>query len=208
MLHDQDTRMVLMNPLKECSLFAMDIEYGKIVEEWKVDNDIAVNAIAPMSKYSQITGEQTLVGTSGNVLFRIDPRLGGRGNAMAESKEYTTKDKFSGVTTTADGKLAVVSEKGVIRMFDSVGKIAKTTLPAMGDPIIGVDVTGNGRWIVATCKTYLLIIDTLIGDGKYGGGLGFNHAFPANTKPQPKRLQLRPEHASYMDHDVSFTPAR
>ncbi len=112
MLHDQDTKMVLMNPLKKHSLFTMDIEYGKIVEEWKVDNNITINAIAPMSKYSQITGEQTLVGTSRNALFRIDPRLDSRGNAMAESKEYTTRDEFSGVTTTADGKLAVVSEKG------------------------------------------------------------------------------------------------
>jgi len=209
MLHDQDSKMILMNPLQEHSLFSMDVEYGKIVEEWKVDDNITVNTIAPTSKYAQTTGEQTLVGTSGNALFRIDPRLGGRGgNTMAESKQYTTKNKFSGVTTTADGKLAVASEKGDIRLFDTVGKIAKTALPAMGDPIIGIDVTGNGRWIVATCKTYLFVIDTLIGDGKYAGSLGFDRAFPADSKPQPRRLQVRPEHAAYMDHDVSFTPAR
>ncbi len=212
MLHDKDTKMVLMNPLRDHSLFTVDIEYGKIVEEWKVDDDITINSIAPTSKYSQTTNEQTIVGLSDNALFRIDPRLGGRdGNAMAECKRYTTKNMFSGVTTSADGRLAVVSQKGDIRLFNSIGKIAKTVLPAIGDPIIGVDVTGNGRWIVATCKTYLFVIDTLIGDGKYAGGLGFDHAFPANSKPQPRRLQLRPEHASHMDHGVhgvSFTPAK
>ncbi|KLO08280.1 VID27-domain-containing protein [Schizopora paradoxa] len=209
MLHDRDKKMILMNPLQEHSLFAVDIEYGKIVEEWKVDDNITVNNIAPNSKFAQTTGEQTLVGTSGNAIFRIDPRLGGKGgNTMADSKQYTTKNKFSGVTTTTDGKLAVVSEKGDIRLFDTVGKIAKTALPAMGDPIIGVDVSSNGRWIVATCKTYLFVIDTLIGDGKYAGSLGFDRAFPADSKPQPKRLQLRPEHAAHMDHDISFTPAR
>ncbi len=206
MLHDLDTKMVLMNPLREHSLFAVDVEYGKIVDEWKVDDDITINNIAPASKYAQNSGEQTLVGISSNALFRIDPRLGGRGgNAMADSMRYATKNKFSVVATTANGKLAVASEKGDIRLFDTVGKIAKTALPAMGDPIIGIDVTGDGRWIVATCKTYLYIIDTLIGDGKYAGSLGFDRAFPANPKPQPKRLQLRPEHTAYMDHDVSFT---
>ncbi|THH08652.1 hypothetical protein EW145_g2564 [Phellinidium pouzarii] len=209
MLHDQDAKMVLMNENEQHSLFAMDIEYGKIVEEWKVDDNITVDNIAPKAKFAQTTGEQTLVGTSHNALFRIDPRLGGRGgNAMAESKQYTSKNKFSGVTTTASGKLAVASEKGDIRLFDTVGKIAKTALPAIGDPILGIDVTADGRWIVATCKTYLLVIDTLIGTGRYVGSLGFDRAFPADSKPQPKRLQLRGEHAAYMGEEVSFTPAR
>ncbi|KAI5124906.1 hypothetical protein M0805_007334 [Coniferiporia weirii] len=209
MLHDQDAKMVLMNANEEHSLFSMDIEYGKIVEEWKVDDNITVDNIAPKAKLAQMTGEQTIVGTSHNALFRIDPRLGARGgNTMAESKQYTSKNKFSGVTTTGAGKLAVASSKGDIRLFDTVGKIAKTVLPAMGDPILGIDVTTDGRWIVATCKSYLLVIDTLIGNGKYAGSLGFDRAFPADSKPQPKRLQLRGEHAAYMGHDVSFTPAR
>jgi len=174
-----------------------------------VHDDITVDHIAPKGKFSPMTGEQTIVGTSGNALFRIDPRLGGRGgNAMAESKQYASKNKFSGVTTTAAGQLAVASEKGDIRLFDTVGKIAKTALPAMGDPILGIDVTADGRWIVVTCKPYLLLIDTLIGDGKYAGSLGFDRAFPATSKPQPKRLQLRGEHAAYMGNDISFTPAR
>lgn len=199
--------MVLMNPLWKQSLFVLDVEYGKIAGEWKMDDDITVNMIGPTSKYSQISSEQTLVGLASNALFRIDPRLGERGNAMAESIRYATRTKFSGVSTTGSGKLAVASEKGDIRLFDAVGKIAKTALPAMGDPIIGIDVTASGRWIVATCKTYLLIIDTLIGDGKYAGSLGFEHSF-ADPKPQPMRLALRPEHVAFMDHDISFTPAK
>ncbi|KAL5508413.1 VID27 [Sanghuangporus vaninii] len=209
MLHDQDAKMILLNENAEHSLFAMDIEYGKIVDEWKVDDNISVDHIAPKAKFSQMTGEQTIVGTSHNALFRIDPRLGGRGgNALAESKQYASKNAFSGLTTTAAGKLAVASAKGDIRLFDTVGKIAKTALPAMGDPILAIDVTADGRWIVATCRTYLLVIDTLIGAGRYSGSLGFDRPFPADAKPQPKRLQLRAEHAAIMGHAASFTPAR
>ncbi|KAI0638167.1 VID27 cytoplasmic protein [Trametes polyzona] len=208
MLHDQDTKMVLMNPSEPHSLYNLDIERGKVVEEWKVHEDITVDAIAPDNKFAQMTPEQTLVGISHNALFRVDPRVSGNKMVDSQYKQYVARNKFSSVATTEQGKLAVASEKGDIRLFDSIGKNAKTALPPLGDPIIGVDVTANGRWIVATTKTYLLLIDTLIGEGRYTGSLGFDRSFPANAKPIPRRLQLRAEHVAYMDGAVSFTPAR
>jgi len=208
MLHDQDTKMVLMNPSDPHSLFSMDIERGKIVEEWKVHDDISVDHIAPDNKFAPTTREQTLVGASHNSLFRIDPRISGSKMVDSQFKQYVSKNKFSGVATTASGKLAVASEKGDIRLFDTIGKNAKTALPPLGDPILGIDVTADGRWIVGTTKTYLLLIDTLIGEGRYQGSLGFDRSFPATSKPIPRRLQLRAEHVAYMGHSVSFTPAR
>lgn len=188
--------MILMNPGAPNSLFSMDIERGKIVEEWKVHEDIDVNHVAPDSKFAQMTPQQTIVGASHNALFRIDPRISGNKMVDSQYKQYVSRNRFSGVTTTESGKLAVASEKGDIRLFDSIGKNAKTALPPLGDPIIGIDVTANGRWIVATTKTYLLLIDTLIGEGRYTGQLGFDRSFPATAKPIPRRLQLRAEHVS------------
>ena len=208
MLHDQDSKMILMNPTNPNSLYELDLERGKVVEEWKVHDDITVDHIAPTEKFAQKTPEATVVGISHNALFRIDPRVSGHKMVDSQFKQYVAKNKFSGVATTGAGKLAVASEKGDIRLFDSIGKNAKTALPPLGDPILGVDVTENGRWIVATTKTYLLLIDTLIGEGRYTGQLGFARSFPANAKPIPRRLQLRAEHVAYMGHSVSFTPAR
>lgn len=208
MLHDQDTKMVLKNPLDPHSLFSMDIERGKVVEEWKIHEDITVDHIAPDNKFAQTTREQTLVGASHNALFRVDPRISGSKMVESQYKQYVSKNKFSGVATTASGKLAVASEKGDIRLFDTIGKNAKTALPPLGDPILGIDVTASGRWIVATTKTYLLLIDTLIGEGRYAGNLGFDRSFPANAKPMPRRLQLRSEHVAYMNHDINFSVAR
>jgi len=144
---------------------------------------------------------------SHNSLFRIDPRVSGTKLVESQFKQYVSKNGFSGVATTSSGKLAVASEKGDIRLFDSVGKNAKTTLPPLGDPIIGIDVTADGRYIVSTTSTYLLLIDTLIGEGRYQGQLGFDRSFPATAKPQPVRLQLRAEHVAYMGR-ISFTPAK
>lgn len=162
-----------------------------------------------------------------NGLFRIDPRVSGNKLVDSQFKQYATKNDFSAAATTESGKLAVASNKGDIRLFDQLGKNAKvcrlppwqwkarvgaddlqTALPALGDPIIGVDLSADGRWLVATCKTYLLLIDTLIGSGRYQGQLGFDRSFPADSKPVPRRLQLKPEHVAYMTDPVSFTPAR
>lgn len=208
MLHEQDSKIVLMNPNAPNSLFELDLERGKIVEEWKVHDDVGVSHIAPDNKFAQTTHEQTLVGASHNALFRIDPRVSGNKMVDSQYKQYAGKNKFSGVTTTASGKLAVASEKGDIRLFDSIGKNAKTALPPLGDPILGIDATADGRYIVATTQTYLLLIDTLIGTGRFTGQLGFDRSFPADAKPQPKRLQLRPEHVAYMNHNIALSPAR
>jgi hypothetical protein len=206
MLHEQDTKMIIMNEDNPNSLFSMDIERGKIVEEWKVHDDVPVSLIAPLDKFAQTTAQQQLVGASSNAIYRIDPRVSGNKMVDSQFKQYAGKLKFSGITTTQAGQLALGNEKGEIRMFSDIGKNAKTALPPLGDPILGIDVTSNGRYIIATTKTYLLLIDCLIGDGK--GKMGFEKSFPADQKPIPKRLQLRGEHVAYMGHEVSFSPAR
>ncbi|OCF57212.1 cytoplasmic protein [Kwoniella mangroviensis CBS 10435] len=208
MLHNQDGDMLLLDPSNQNSVYRMDLEYGKVVDEWKVSESVDVNNIIPDSKYAQMNPQQTFIGHSHNGLFRIDPRVSGNKLVESQFKQYATKNDFSAATTTESGKLAVASNKGDIRLFDQIGKNAKTALPALGDPIIGVDVSADGRWLVATCKTYLLLIDTLIGDGRYKGSLGFDRSFPADSKPIPRRLQLKPEHVAYMEDPVSFTPAR
>jgi len=208
MLHDRDSAMVLMDSADPHRLYKLDLEVAKVVEEWNVHDDVPVSLIVPESKFAQGTGTKTLVGASRNGLFRIDPRLPGSKLVDSQFKQYQTKADFSGLATTEAGHIAVASEKGDIRLFDSIGKIAKTALPALGDPIIGVDVTASGRWIVATCATHLYVIDTLIGTGRYEGKLGFERSFPANARPIPKRLQLRPEHVKYMGSEPSFTAAR
>ena len=47
MLHEGDRSMVLQNSDNPNSLYRMDLEYGKVVDEWKVHDDIPVNVFAP-----------------------------------------------------------------------------------------------------------------------------------------------------------------
>lgn len=47
MLHAEDRNMILQNQDDPNSLFRMDLEYGKVVDEWKVHDDIPVDTFAP-----------------------------------------------------------------------------------------------------------------------------------------------------------------
>lgn len=87
----------MMDPNNEHSLFKMDLEYGKIVDEWKVHDDVRVDNVVPNAKFAQTTGEQTLIGHSHNGVFRIDPRLGGKKMVDSQFKQYATKAVRIGV---------------------------------------------------------------------------------------------------------------
>ncbi|WVF72856.1 hypothetical protein IAT40_007674 [Kwoniella sp. CBS 6097] len=125
MLHNQDGDMLLLDPTNKNSVYRMDLEYGKVVDEWKVSDTVEVNNIIPDSKYAQMNPQQTLIGHSHNGLFRIDPRVSGNKLVESQFKQYATKNDFSAAVTTESGKLAVASNKGDIRLFDAIGKNAK-----------------------------------------------------------------------------------
>jgi hypothetical protein len=146
-----------------------------------------------------MTNEQTFLGLSRNALYRIDPRLANQKLVDSELKQYVSKNDFSAAATTEKGYIAVASNKGDIRMFDRLGINAKTHIPALGEPILGLDVSADGRWVLGTCRTYLLLIDALQHDGK-------------DSKPQPRRLGLTPSHVAQFQHEtgapLKFTPAK
>lgn len=212
MLHNEDRNLVLQHDTDPSTLYRMDLEYGKVVDEWKVDDNIPVLTFGPENKFAQMSGEQTFLGISHNALYRVDPRLSGNKLVQSQLKQYASKNDFSALATTAKGHIAVASNKGDIRLFDRLGINAKTHIPALGEPIIGMDASADGRWVLATCRTYLLLIDAEQKSGKNEGKLGFEKSFPADSKPQPRRLALTPEHVAQFNYEtgkgVSFTPAK
>lgn len=212
MLHNEDRNLILQKDSDPNNLFRMDLEYGKVIDEWKVHEDIPVVTFAPENKFAQMTHEPTFLGISQNALYRVDPRLSGSKLVDAQLKQYASKNDFSALATTEKGYIAVASNKGDIRLFDRLGINAKTHIPALGEPIIGLDVSADGRWVLATCRTYLLLIDAQQKSGKNEGKLGFEKSFAADSKPQPRRLGLTPEHVAQFAYEtgkgVGFTPAK
>lgn len=221
LLHDEDRSLLMTDHSQENGgnrVYRLDLELGKVVDEWNLDRDDSesyrpISSLIPERKYAQTTSTSTLIGMDHSSLFRIDSRLSNAtGRKVQDSgKSYTGRTEFSCGATNGNGELAVASAKGEIRLFDQIDKRAKTLLPGFGDAIIGIDVTEQGHYIVATCKTYILFFGTAIKGGAPGRDSGFTKSMGA-TKPTPVRLQLRPEHVAYMNKTdnlgVSFTPAR
>lgn len=203
MLHERDRAMILQDRDNPEKLYHMDIEYGKI-DEWDMDRTV-VN-YAPVTKHAQTTDEKMLLGVAARNMFKIDPRLGGNKVVPGEEKFYMKISPFSTVASTDQGYIAVGSTNGEIRLLDKLGKQAKTMLPSMGDSILGLTVSANGRWVLATFKTYLLLIEVSNEENN-----GFTKSWPKDSKPRPRRLQISPENTAYMfqaTHEpIHFTQA-
>jgi len=79
---------------------------------------------------------------------------------------------------------------------------AINTLPGLGDQITAIDVTRDGKWVLATCRDYLIVIPT-IATAKQ---TGFESPF-GRKKPAPFRLSLLPKDVAKVGQ-VNFTAAK
>jgi hypothetical protein len=136
-------------------------------------------------------------------MFTIDTRLA-TGSKVACERVYKKSPMFNTIATTTGGQIAIGSMDGAIRLYKQVGQDAKTLLPGLQDPIISIEVSRDSEWILATTKSYILIIPTKCDNGK----TGFEHRM-GKEKPNPKKLQLSPtDIAKFQISTVSFKPAR
>jgi len=47
MLHASDRNLILQDPGNSNAVYRMDLETGKVVDEWKIHDDIPINVFAP-----------------------------------------------------------------------------------------------------------------------------------------------------------------
>ncbi|CAI4741982.1 ALI_HP2_G0044130.mRNA.1.CDS.1 [Saccharomyces cerevisiae] len=211
MLYMEDRNLILTDGENENKLYKMDIERGKVIEEWST-GDKNVVQYGPTKKFDQMTPEQTIVGVSQKGVFKIDPRINGKNKiAVDESKDYVGKYNFSSIGTTESGYIAIGSEKGDIKLYDRLGIRAKTAIPSLGQAIKFITTSANGKWLLATCESTLLLMDLKIKDGKNAGNIGFLKSFPASENVKTYVLKIRPEHSAsiltYTKKPIRFTKA-
>lgn len=206
MLHNRDEQMIMLHPNDEEKdrVQVMNLELGKVVEEWSAEGGGKIRSMAPAFKYGQRSGESTFVGVSKNSIFTMDPRVN-TANKAQHVKMYSKAPNFTCMATNAAGHVAVGTSKGEISLYSETSKQAKTKLPGLGDGIVGMDVTEDGRWVLATTLRYLMLVDTQV-EGRAQSG--FQKSMPAGERPLPIKLQLRAKDlVSHQIRAVSLTPA-
>ena len=184
-LHKGEAQLLFIDPNKRSKIQCYDFNKEKVVEEWGAKDVNSFESFYGEYKNAQTTPNQMIIACSEKGMFKLDPRVN-KDNKEVEKKVYSTNYMFNRIASTIDGKIAVASKKGEIRMFNKMGQIAKTSLPSVdGKEITGIDLSKNGNWILATSKAYILLIPTLCRNGKNG----FDHRMGAE-KPIPRKLKL------------------
>jgi len=210
MLHKADEKLLLLHPEETKKIYCMDLERGKVVEEWDTDG-FKLNAILPESKDSQSQGSDCFVGVNNNGFFIVDPRSNKK---VVRTHQYNNSatTHFKCGATTGDGDLVVGTGLGEIRLFShdtmakggeaiGVAPRAKTKLVGYGDPIVAVDSTRDGKFVLATCESYLILCPVADEAGKHTG-------FKKSVKRSPILLRLTPEDVVTVGGKVSFTAAK
>jgi hypothetical protein len=121
MMHEQDSKVILVNEQKDPRVYYMDLEKGKIVSEIEADGINNLDDVAPTQKHGEFTTNPCFVSLNQRNIFKIDPRVNDKNKAVS-SKIYAKSPGFSCITTSNhENAFATGSEKGEIRLFKEVG---------------------------------------------------------------------------------------
>ena len=210
-LADAERSMFLLSPDtgRREKLYQMDLERECVIAEWgcqKDGVDVPMSDVVADTKSSQTeTGRHTFLGLDDNRLVRWDARVaGGVAQTLAsptlgyrDGHDFARGTKFRCMATTGDGCIAVGSEDGKIRLYgDSSMRQAKTSFPGLGSPITHIDVTYDGKWILATTSTCLVLLHTVIKDPKTGDLTNGFKTKAGERIAAPRLLKLKPEDAA------------
>ena len=99
-----------------------------------------------------------------NYLLQVLPAYEGA------AKTYQAKPGFTCIATSGDGYIAVGSNDGKIRLYGSKKGMdsfkfsrATTTIASQGMPITAIDISYDGRFIVATSDRFIAVIQVRLG---------------------------------------------
>ncbi|KAG2249984.1 hypothetical protein Bca52824_089612 [Brassica carinata] len=219
-----ETNMLLMSPMSQNrGIHQLDIETGKVISEWKFEKDgvdISMSDITNDGKGAQLDpSASTFLGLDNNRLCRWDMRdrygmvqdLAAASAPVlnwAQGHQFSRGTNFQCFATTGDGSIVVGSLDGKIRLYSSnTMRQAKTAFPGLGAPVTHVDATFDGKWIVGTTDTYLIVICTLFTDKAGKTKTGFEGRM-GNKIAAPRLLKLRPLDAHLAGSNKKFRNAQ
>jgi len=193
LIHSGGEKLLTLTP-KKSLMCRLDTETGKNIGQMSVklfhpDVPAPLDTVVPLKKFSHLESQNdlSLVALSGNTLSSIhwDTRVPVVKDYVLDETQSLTKAqrfRFTAITTTKEGHIAVGSKDGSIRLY-SAGAIkrAKTELCQLGDQITGLDVSSDAEWLLGTTVDYLIVFKTTWSD-HHGDHSAFKRSVPAKEK--------------------------
>jgi len=201
-LHENENKMLFIDPSEKSKIQCFDFEKAKVVDEWQAQGVKEFQSFYGETKNAQSTPSNNVIACSEKGMYTLDPRVN-KSNKSVQQKVYSGNYLFNKISATLDGKIAVASKNGEIRMYTKLGQNAKTMLPGMGESIVGLDLSKDGSWILATTSKYILLVPTKVKSGKNGFDVRMG-----KEKQKPRKLKL--VHSDIIKHnlkDNNFTKA-
>ena len=199
-----DEQILFKDKINTDTLWQYDLNKESIVQEWKCgDNGSKLIDFTHSKKLGQLSPYCDIYGINKNKIFSMDGRLN-RPNKIVEDKTYSSNKDFTCIATPQFEAFATGSDDGNIRLYNDITKNTKTLIPCYGDPIISIDITKNGDYLLVTCEKYLMLINTR--------GEHDENAFTVALKRarrKPITLKLLPE--DVVDKNLgedNYTPAK
>lgn len=208
LLENGDVKLLLFGG-KKAAVQQVDLSRGTVVQEFKPKN----LDIQTLSYANHTSAESGSVYTclSRNVAFNIDTRMDPRSCVVMEDgknpSDYalnSLRKDFTCHATSRNGYLVIGDGTGSIRLYTGppgarkpaggyFPKAAKTLLETK-TPVVDIDVTADGKYIVATTAQRLLFIETkYVADNDketngFQGRMGAHKPKPSVLEPTPKQI--------------------
>ena len=207
MLMFNSDRTLLMHDADERSrIHVLDMGRGAVVDYLNADkNGIDHN----VTHFIASEDDRTFIAFNRQNTMLFDPR---QSHHIIDMSEYKSSCEFTCGASTRNGRLAMGSENGVVRLYRGPCKSRATVTFQVnlgGEPIIGIDISPDERWVLATCPYYISVFSVY---APSTGKLGFD-AGMGKDKPPLTRLAIKGEHqqlvADCFDGELPpFSPAK
>lgn len=203
LLDDTNTQMLLLS-VGDNQLHQTDLEYGKVVKDYTLPTKVhsvtyGAHVAGPTPLYTCLSDKVAF-----NVDLRMDPRqcvVMEPKSTLDDYKLGSLRKPFTCHATSSEGHLVICDALGNIRLYTGPPgsrredgtynpKTAKTLLETRV-PIVAVDVTADGKYVVAVTAKFLLFMPTafMMDNGHETNGFASRMG---KQKPRPLRLQPTP----------------
>lgn len=204
------------------SIMDVDLTQGSVVAEYKGKDKYPIIAVTNRSKYAD-EDPNLICCLSNNVAFSIDKRMDPSSAVVTEAGKDTEdyalgslKKPMTCHATSAKGQLVIGDSVGALRLYTgppgtqrAAGgyhpKTAKTLLQTAGQAILSVDISADGKFVLATTADHVMLFPIEYLDG--GKALNGCDNRMGKNKPQPLRLVPSPEQLRVMGTAAKFTGA-
>lgn len=214
-LFNKENEILFQDSMNKNKIYQFDLNKENIIQDWDCDtsknvfninNNLGINTMIDFTypkKLGQLNHQNEMIGINSNNIFLLDGRVN-RKNKIVDIKNYSINPNFKSVTTTGEGGISIGAENGDIRLFNGVGKNAKTLISGLNHPIRYLDSSIDGKYILATCDKYIMVINT---ENEYNYN-GFNTCL-GRIKINPLILKLSyNDLIKYKIENELFTPAK